>query len=472
MIDGPDDITADWLTDRAARVDARRARARGQVEQIGTGQTGASFRLHLDADGGRSRRPWWRRPPPATAAQRERVAPATAARSASTPCSATGCRSARRGAGMRRSATTTARSSCSSTTCARAARGAGRRVQRRPGGRRGAQPRRAACAAVERQDAVRPRRFSASMTADAAEFLGSITRARPRCSRRATPPSSATTPTTLPAVGRAHRPLGARSTPVSLTLVHGDYRLDNLMFPDAERRRRVRRRLADARDRPAGPRPRLLPRHQPPRRRPARRTRSARWWPRTSTRCAGSASTDYTFDQCFTDYRLGVLQGPMITMIGAAYATAERSASADAMFLAMATASCAALRDLDCSRWSRRRSALSRARSADSGLELLLQRGERTGVRALHHLDHGVVGLDVPRDERAAARRHHGDGRPVHLGLHVAVDDPVGERAAPRRRVRAGAPRRACRTCRGRGRRRRARTSRCRASSSGRRSCR
>ena len=35
---------------------------------------------------------------------------------------------------------------------------------------------------------------------------------------------------------------------------------------------------------------------------------------------------DYSFDRCFTDYRLGVLQAPMITMIGCAYATAERSA--------------------------------------------------------------------------------------------------------------------------------------------------
>jgi len=55
---------------------------------------------------------------------------------------------------------------------------------------------------------------------------------------------------------------------------------------------------------------------------------------------------DYSFEQCFADYRLGVLQGPMITMIGWAYATAAPSTSADAMFLAMATRSCAALRDL------------------------------------------------------------------------------------------------------------------------------
>ncbi len=45
MIDGPDDITADWLTRRSAATPVQAV----TVEQIGTGQTGASFRLHLDA---------------------------------------------------------------------------------------------------------------------------------------------------------------------------------------------------------------------------------------------------------------------------------------------------------------------------------------------------------------------------------------------------------------------------------------
>jgi Ecdysteroid kinase-like family len=54
----------------------------------------------------------------------------------------------------------------------------------------------------------------------------------------------------------------------------------------------------------------------------------------------------YTTERCFEDYRLGHLQGPMITTIGAAYATAERTERADAMFVAMATRSCAAIRDL------------------------------------------------------------------------------------------------------------------------------
>jgi len=56
---------------------------------------------------------------------------------------------------------------------------------------------------------------------------------------------------------------------------------------------------------------------------------------------------DYGVEQCFDDYRLGQLQGPMITTIGCAFATGERSDDADAMFLAMARRSCAAIRDLD-----------------------------------------------------------------------------------------------------------------------------
>jgi hypothetical protein len=54
----------------------------------------------------------------------------------------------------------------------------------------------------------------------------------------------------------------------------------------------------------------------------------------------------YSADCCFEDYRLGQLQGPMITTMGAAFATAERTGAADAMFVAMARRSCAAIRDL------------------------------------------------------------------------------------------------------------------------------
>ncbi len=55
---------------------------------------------------------------------------------------------------------------------------------------------------------------------------------------------------------------------------------------------------------------------------------------------------DYSFERCFEDYRAGQLQTPMIMTIGAALATSERTPQSDAMFLSMASRSCAAIRDL------------------------------------------------------------------------------------------------------------------------------
>jgi hypothetical protein len=55
----------------------------------------------------------------------------------------------------------------------------------------------------------------------------------------------------------------------------------------------------------------------------------------------------YRFDNAWEDYRRDVLHGPLITVLGRIYATAAPTSEADAMFLAMATRSCAAIRDLD-----------------------------------------------------------------------------------------------------------------------------
>jgi hypothetical protein len=55
----------------------------------------------------------------------------------------------------------------------------------------------------------------------------------------------------------------------------------------------------------------------------------------------------YDLARCIDDYRRGQLQGPFVTTVGCVYATGERSGSSDAMFLAMARRSCAAIRDLD-----------------------------------------------------------------------------------------------------------------------------
>ncbi|WP_240809860.1 ecdysteroid 22-kinase family protein [Actinomadura sp. WMMA1423] len=58
---------------------------------------------------------------------------------------------------------------------------------------------------------------------------------------------------------------------------------------------------------------------------------------------AGHGVTGYSFEQCWDDYVFAFLQGPLITVLGCAYGTpTERG---DEMFLAMAARSCAAIRD-------------------------------------------------------------------------------------------------------------------------------
>lgn len=54
--------------------------------------------------------------------------------------------------------------------------------------------------------------------------------------------------------------------------------------------------------------------------------------------------TDYALDECWTDYRLSMLQGPLIAVFGCVYT--GRTDRGDAMFAAMLSRSCAAIRDL------------------------------------------------------------------------------------------------------------------------------
>ncbi len=53
---------------------------------------------------------------------------------------------------------------------------------------------------------------------------------------------------------------------------------------------------------------------------------------------------DHSLEQCFDDYRFGMLQGPLIGIIGAAYG--EPTERGDDMFLAMSSRFCDAIRDL------------------------------------------------------------------------------------------------------------------------------
>lgn len=128
------------------------------------------------------------------------------------------------------------------------------------------------------------------------------------------------------------------------TLIHGDYRPDNLMFmPDGSvvttldwqtlglglAGRDIGYFLATS----------LEP--------DARRANERRLVEAYHEALCDFGVGDFTLDTCFEDYRLGVAQGPLITILGAVYATAAPSAESDAMFAAMITRSCAAIRELD-----------------------------------------------------------------------------------------------------------------------------
>ena len=59
----------------------------------------------------------------------------------------------------------------------------------------------------------------------------------------------------------------------------------------------------------------------------------------------GYGVDDYSLDQCWDDYRYGLFQGPLITVLGAMYAT--RTDRGDEMFVAMTERCCAAIRESD-----------------------------------------------------------------------------------------------------------------------------
>ena len=126
-------------------------------------------------------------------------------------------------------------------------------------------------------------------------------------------------------------------------VVHGDYRLDNLMFPPSGENVSA----LDWQNVSVGPPGRDLAyfvgtTFEAPERRRQEDALVAAYHESLLAR----GVVGYEADRCHDDYRLGQLQGPLITVLGAVYATAEQSESADRMFLAMARRSCAAIRDL------------------------------------------------------------------------------------------------------------------------------
>jgi aminoglycoside phosphotransferase (APT) family kinase protein len=131
--------------------------------------------------------------------------------------------------------------------------------------------------------------------------------------------------------------------PERFGLVHGDYRLDNLLFDDADPPQVT---AVDWQTVNLGLPARDLAYFittglDPEPRRAAEQDLVATY----HRRLAELGVTGYTAEDCWQDYRFAALQGPLVAVFGAAYGTpSERG---DAMFAAMIRRSCAAIRDLD-----------------------------------------------------------------------------------------------------------------------------
>lgn len=133
----------------------------------------------------------------------------------------------------------------------------------------------------------------------------------------------------------------ARISPFSV--LHGDYRLDNLLFHPVTAAASV----VDWQTAAIGPPLRDVAYFLGTCLESAdRRAHEESLVRRYHEALLGAGVAGYGADACWTDYRLGQLQGPMITVIGCIYASAERTPRSDAMFVAMARRSSTAIRDL------------------------------------------------------------------------------------------------------------------------------
>ena len=130
--------------------------------------------------------------------------------------------------------------------------------------------------------------------------------------------------------------------PERFAVIHGDYRPDNLMFPAHGAGVSAVDWQTLAVGLPGRDIGYLLATSLDPEVRRAEERRIVE-----SYRAAlAEHGVEISADECFDDYRLGVVQGPLITVLGAVYAT-DPNPSSDAMFTAMITRSLQAIRDLD-----------------------------------------------------------------------------------------------------------------------------
>jgi len=130
--------------------------------------------------------------------------------------------------------------------------------------------------------------------------------------------------------------------PTPFGVVHGDYRLDNLMFPPAGSDVVAVDWQTVTLALPARDLSYFIATSLPVAERRGAEEELVKAYHDELLR---RGVVGYSAEQCFDDYRFGQLQGPMITVLGG-MTSPGRTRSADEMFLAMARRSCTALRDL------------------------------------------------------------------------------------------------------------------------------
>jgi aminoglycoside/choline kinase family phosphotransferase len=131
-----------------------------------------------------------------------------------------------------------------------------------------------------------------------------------------------------------------RATPFSL--VHGDYRLDNIMFPPTGDDVAIVDWQTITVALPARDLSYFIGTSLPTEQRRASEDLLVESYYEV---LRSQGIEEYSLEQCFEDYRFGQLQGPLITVLGT-MTSPGRSSEADDMFLSMAARSCAAIRDL------------------------------------------------------------------------------------------------------------------------------
>lgn len=129
--------------------------------------------------------------------------------------------------------------------------------------------------------------------------------------------------------------------PNRYALMHGDYRLDNMLFdPD-----RTRITVVDWQTVGVGLAARDLAYFTATSLEPAVRARIERELVEHYHRALlGYGVPDYDLDTCWSDYRLGVVQAPLLVALGTAFATTTERG--DEMMLAMLSRGCQAIREL------------------------------------------------------------------------------------------------------------------------------